>query len=217
MGKLITGMLLLILSSQTLTAHQDGSDKNNPDMFQILNRASMIDREVLSPAQAINISEVIARGKIVAVMPGRSIEHKNGYSRPIVTVYVAFKLGEVMKGEHTPGDIVYFEYIYGLDPSELDKNKYTREMLVMLRRPGWDRDAYYFIEADPSRNISPYELTTEAGVMIEDAGTRRLRFPLADGFGDPIITSDTLDGAAEEIETVLDSNNDFGFGPPDDQ
>lgn len=191
--------------------HIGKPDHHDEPLFQALGFTHLNEVQ-LSTFEAIQVSDIIVRGKIVSITEGRTIQNLNGYSSPINTALIKLEVSSTLKGK--PGKFVYFEYIVGGMPaSYLDERKYEEDMLVLLRTTTWPESDYRITDS-PSGLMGEvdtlYQLTTQRGLMIEKHSDEGISIdqPLDDG--DPLFLGQSFDSLGKEIPALLGSDS-YGF------
>ncbi|MDT8397272.1 MAG: hypothetical protein RQ899_01490 [Pseudomonadales bacterium] len=178
-------------------------DPKEYSLFDLMKLASRADQETLTVAEMYEESTVIVRGYIDSITDGRSIQYKKiaKVALPWETALIKIEVSKVIKGE--VGDYVYFEYVRGGIPAELmDRAKYTGEIMIFLRDPGWGKETYDFTDSDKGKMKEVdhlYTLTQDSAFFIEalDDLLLTLKQPLADVENedvDPVFTGSSFDG-----------------------
>ena len=218
-GLLITsGQATAVDPVDPLTTHNSSANKSQYSKqnttgqkhhFFSLLRATRLDYRLLSTAETIKTSDVIVRGRIVAISAGRSLYPTNGYSNSMDTVLIKMSVSKSFKGSYETRDFVYFEYLLSAYPIDyLNKNKYKGEILVLLRTPTWNSAAYTIIDSDQGlmhEVDTLYKLTIQQALLIEkpddSEGTIRISQPLNEGR--PLFLGQSLKQVEEEIAALL--------------
>jgi len=147
--------------------HEENDDTFNDPFFQLLNVTSF-NEVPLKVKEVVELSDVIAIGKIASVTQGRTLDFIEGASHPLQMALIELNILHGVKGKLEK--TVYFEYLVGgISIDSLHKLAYADEIFVFLREDdGWNPDVYkaeYPVNHLAEGNIT-YSLTTQRGLII---------------------------------------------------
>jgi hypothetical protein len=199
-------LMAVVFGSQ---AHE--SNDGHP-MFNLMN-FTVLDQERLDAFEAINQSELVVRGVIEKVTPGRDLFIEGRLSRrPISFSLFKVRVTQAIKGSVSPGDYVYFEWITGgISAYELDAKKYTDEIMLMLRKTSFLEENYSRVENRTDGLMyevdTLYELTTPRALFVQDKSKGKLERPLDSSKSEPLFNAESFN----ELENFFDgSTSAFG-------
>lgn len=206
-------IILFVFAGTVLAhgSHYDAPDHHDEPLFQAMGTTDFLEIP-LSPIEAVEASEVIVRGTIESITEGRTLESPNGYSFPMHTLLFKLKVKKVLKGE--VGEYVYFEYLFAPGAAkDLNKRKYKRDILVMLRHPGWEKGYYTIVNSEDGLMDEVdvlYTLTTQRGLFHEKKVNDKLRVAAPLVGGDPMLPGATLQQLEKGITASMESHQ-HGF------
>ncbi|MDT8399825.1 MAG: hypothetical protein RQ899_14550, partial [Pseudomonadales bacterium] len=159
------------------------------DFFDLLNFSFQGRNRAYTFEKSVESSDLIIRGYLDYVGPGRVHTFKNVPFAPTLTTSI-FRVEATKYIKGSAGKYVFVEYITGgIDPEILNSNKFSGEMLLFLSEliPGKDAMDMDIKNIDKSLALeakSLYKLTLQTMLFVEDVnneGDKKIQMPVDGG------------------------------------
>ncbi len=172
--------------------------------FQLARQASGQSPVLLTVAEVVERTAIIAVGRLSAVSQGHTVDFREGASSPVATIVMSFRIEKTLKGPEA--DSQYVEYVSGAFEPEQFAESLPVQMLLMLflrETTTWSESTYVIEneglglpEGDVLRSFFPL-----VQVVIDCRG--ELEYPLGDETGGQLFSARSLNELENEIRALL--------------
>jgi hypothetical protein len=172
--------------------------------FELARQASSQSPIQLSSEEAVERTDIIARGHLIGVAQGHTVDYREGASSPVETVVMSFEIDETLKGPSNP--VQYVEYVSGAFAAKQFSELLPVEgpmMLFLRARTTWSETTYR-IENEGQGVPEGQSLRSFFPLIqiVKDCGGG-LEYPLGDETGGQLFTANNLAELQDEVNSLL--------------